>query len=317
MDNGAQGDRQSRRGHRQAAQRADVLLAASVEFGRHGFERATMAAIAGSAGLAVGSLYKLFPSKQALHLALLERRADAILAHRTAPAPQAVTPAPAPALPHAGEAPWRDDTADHLQGGTRQRARSLQQRRAEILAAALRVFEAAGYHGATMAAIAAEGGMATGTLYNFFASKEALFHTLVASKAGEFFAYLRAEVDPIGPPAAKIAALIAAECAYYEANRDFLRIYITARSSFEWAAKQELGEAFRRQYAAYLDWVEEMLAGGMASGAFRPLDPHALAHALAGMLNATLFEWALAPQSAPLGPRAATLAQLFLQGAVA
>jgi AcrR family transcriptional regulator len=306
--------RQTRSRQAHEAQRAAVLLAAAVEFGRNGFERATMAAIARGAGLAVGSLYNLFPSKQALHLALLEQRADAILAHGAAVAP----PSPGQETPGSWSPadPRRADAAEELTAtGAARRAQSLERRRTAILAAARTVFEAEGYYGATMAGIAAAAGMATGSLYTCFGSKDALFHTLVEGKAAEFIAYLHTEVDGRSGAAAQITGLIAAECTYYEANRDFLRIYITARSGFDGGARQELGEAFRREYTAYLGWVADILAAGMAEGALRPMDPQALAQALVGMLNATLFEWMIAPDGTTLCSRAATLAQLFLRGA--
>jgi TetR/AcrR family fatty acid metabolism transcriptional regulator len=297
----ARTDRRSARAQRtEERQRATVLVAAALQFERHGFDQATMAAIARGAGVAVGSLYKLFPSKQALHAALLERHAAALLAHESAP-PLGF--------------PLEDLAEDLVPGGGDRRERSAEAKRGEILAAALRVFEAVGYYQAPMADIAVEAGMATGTLYNFFPSKEALFHTLVEQKTADFFAYLRREVDQTVGATAKLHRLVEAQCAFCAANRDFLRIYVTARSGFEWAAKQELGVAFRYQYAAYLDWVAGILAAGMAEGVLRDMEPLEMAQALVGMLNAVLFEWTVAQDSPPLAARAQRIVSLFLCGA--
>lgn len=52
-------------------------------------------------------------------------------------------------------------------------------REARILQAALTVFSQAGYSGATMDAVAAEAGMSKPTLYQYFASKEALFQAML------------------------------------------------------------------------------------------------------------------------------------------
>lgn len=52
-------------------------------------------------------------------------------------------------------------------------------REARILQAAMRVFSQAGYSGATMDAVAAEAGMSKPTLYQYFASKEALFQAML------------------------------------------------------------------------------------------------------------------------------------------
>jgi AcrR family transcriptional regulator len=334
MTEGARTDRRTERAQRTLElQRAAVLAAAAMQFERNGFEQATMAAIARQAGVAVGSLYKLFPSKEALHTTLLERRAAALLAHGAAAVaapggtpggitggtPGGITgviPDTATGALRADPTLWSQDLpAAFVDGNSERRERSAEAKRGEILAAALRVFQAEGYFRAAMADIAAEAGMATGTLYNFFPSKEALFHTLIEQKAGEFFAYLRGEVDGAEGAVMKIARLVEAECAFYAANRDFLHIYISARTGFEWAAKQDLGAAFRRQYALHLAWVRSILAEGMAEGVLRPMDPAEMAQAFVGMLNATLFEWTIAHALPPPAVRAQQITELFLRGA--
>jgi AcrR family transcriptional regulator len=58
-------------------------------------------------------------------------------------------------------------------------ARSPEERLAQILAAAIRVFSTKSYRRAQMADVAREMGMSPGMLYNYVESKEALFHLLV------------------------------------------------------------------------------------------------------------------------------------------
>ena len=52
-------------------------------------------------------------------------------------------------------------------------------REARILKAALKVFSEAGYSGATMDAVATEAGLSKPTLYQYFASKDALFQAML------------------------------------------------------------------------------------------------------------------------------------------
>jgi AcrR family transcriptional regulator len=56
---------------------------------------------------------------------------------------------------------------------------TLEQRRARILAAATRIFAAKGFDGASMSAIATSAGISKPVLYDHFASKDALFETLL------------------------------------------------------------------------------------------------------------------------------------------
>ena len=58
---------------------------------------------------------------------------------------------------------------------------TLDQRRIKILAAATRIFAGKGYDGASMSAIATAAGVTKPVLYDHFASKDALFETLLYS----------------------------------------------------------------------------------------------------------------------------------------
>lgn len=58
------------------------------------------------------------------------------------------------------------------------RQRERRRHKGEILSAALELFSEKGFHEVSMQAIAAQAEFATGTLYNFFASKEALFEEM-------------------------------------------------------------------------------------------------------------------------------------------
>ncbi len=72
------------------------------------------------------------------------------------------------------------------------------ERRGQILEAAFEEFSARGYAGASMAAIAARASASKETLYAWFASKEALFKTLLASRIEGMTgrAYEAARADP-------------------------------------------------------------------------------------------------------------------------
>ncbi|MEM9725757.1 MAG: TetR/AcrR family transcriptional regulator [Pseudomonadota bacterium] len=62
------------------AKRAAVLGSAEKLFASEGYERATMASVAREAGVAVGTVYRLFPDKSALLAALHRRLEDQFLA---------------------------------------------------------------------------------------------------------------------------------------------------------------------------------------------------------------------------------------------
>jgi AcrR family transcriptional regulator len=71
--------RLSRREREQAFRHRLILEAAEGVFATHGFERASVEAIASKAEIAIATLYKLFGSKEAIFAALIERRQDEFL----------------------------------------------------------------------------------------------------------------------------------------------------------------------------------------------------------------------------------------------
>jgi AcrR family transcriptional regulator len=67
-------DGASRAGARASAQRARILAAATKCFVEHGFHAASMANIADAAQMSPGLMYRYFPSKSAIVLAIIERQ---------------------------------------------------------------------------------------------------------------------------------------------------------------------------------------------------------------------------------------------------
>lgn len=83
------------------------------------------------------------------------------------------------------------------------RSKRAEERRAQILARALEVFAERGYHGASISDVVKAAGVARGTFYLYFDSKEAVFRDLL----DELLSTMRASVRgmDIGPSAAPMA----------------------------------------------------------------------------------------------------------------
>lgn len=85
-------------------------------------------------------------------------------------------------------------TTVHTPASTRTSANS--NKHAQILAGASKVFVEDGYEGASMDRIAREAGVSKGTLYNYFANKDALFFALVEQECQGGDAHL-AQLDAL------------------------------------------------------------------------------------------------------------------------
>ena len=78
----------------------------------------------------------------------------------------------------------------------------------QIVDAAIRVFARNGYYNSRVSDIAREAGIASGTIYLYFPTKEEILVTLFREKMAAFVAHLRREIAGETDPVAKIRRLV-------------------------------------------------------------------------------------------------------------
>lgn len=184
-------------------------------------------------------------------------------------------------------------------------------KQAEIFAAALRLFEQKGYHGASMQDLADAVGMQKASLYYYFRSKEDLLVLVCERGTHAFTAELNEIVSsPLSPTEQLRRAIegqLVALCDQLELFTVFLR------------EQKFLGEQHKQRIRAegkrHAKLLEDILSRGVQSGEFRPLDPPVTALAILGMCN-WLYEW-YSPDG-PLTPRqiATLFSEMILNGLV-
>ncbi len=199
-----------------------------------------------------------------------------------------------------------------MQGPTR-KEREYQLRRSEMMRAAERVFSAKGFHHTTMKEIGRESEFAAGTLYHFFRDKTDLYFTLLEEKVRELLRYLQSEVSKAVSSAEKITRLIKAETAFFEKNKGFSRIFISERSSLEWAAKKDLKKRMDKIYQTHLNFVTGIIRDGLRRREFKKLNPKKAAYALVGMLNSSILQ-RLRDTKAHLSFQSFIPTEMFLKG---
>jgi TetR/AcrR family fatty acid metabolism transcriptional regulator len=310
-----------RRHRRPQARRRQILEAAGRVSAREGFET-TIAKVSAEAGVAVGSIYLHFKNKEDLCMAVAEAKAERVLA-----GPEATASLPAPSEVERLSNPQLLFGAELgtflVEETSSRRKREAEVRRREILEAAARVFARRGFHAATIAEVAAEAGVAVGSIYVYFDTKDQLYFSVVDEKAEELLSFLHAELARVPTALGKLRRLVVAELEFFSRNREFLKIYLSTRSGLEWTLKDDFGKAVSRKYAAYLEMVTAIIQRGIDEGELGAAPtgelgaaPTAdLAYALVGMVNSVVFKWVEEDDLAPLGPKADWLVELFSRAA--
>lgn len=169
---------------------------------------------------------------------------------------------------------------------------------ARFLQGAEDVFRERGYEGASVSAICRRVGLAQGTFYLYFSSKEDVYVRLVEGLQEGLVTRLQEAVGSGADPAGQLA------CAYH-ALLDFLTEHAGLVQVFR-EAEFVAPEIPSRFYAAVCEELGVPLRAGMASGVFRPLDPEVVAYALLGSALFLFLRYVLwGPGSIPLGARRA------------
>lgn len=151
------------------------------------------------------------------------------------------------------------------------RSRIQQKNRRAILDAALEVFSAEGFRGATIDRIAAEAGLSKPNLLYYFASKEEIHATLLAEQMDTWLDPLRA-LDPAGDPMAELRAYMRRKL---QMSRDFPRESRLFANEIVQGAPR-IGPALGTDLRALVDEKAAVIAGWMKAGRLAPSDPHHL-----------------------------------------
>lgn len=150
--------------------------------------------------------------------------------------------------------------------GTRTRTRkSPQQRSAEIHDAAVEIARQDGLSALTLRSVAARAGVAPGLVAHYAASMDDLvahtFRELVASELDE----VRAEVEQVDGPAARLARMIATVLS--SEHDDITLVWVDAWSLGR--GSDLLGAAIDEQMGAWQAFIDGIIRQGRAEGVFR------------------------------------------------
>ena len=168
---------------------------------------------------------------------------------------------------------------------TRQRTRApREERRAQVLAAALGCFAAKGFHAATMDDLGRAAGLSKGSLYWHFESKEAVFLALFDEFAAEFFADWDALAAGDAPALDVLRAVGEKAVAELGSQGALLRAWIEFFSHPQ--ARERLASVYARSRAK----IAAALRRDIARGAIRDVPPEGAAAALIAAIEGLFLQ---------------------------
>jgi AcrR family transcriptional regulator len=156
-------------------------------------------------------------------------------------------------------------------------------RRDEIMAAAKKVFARNGFHATTIADIAKEAGLAYGSIYWYFDSKDELFHALMAVEEDALRTHVAAAVgarrDSDGE--APFRTAVQATFEFFEADKATVKLLF--RDAYA------LGDRFEKLlggiYERFVDDIENVVVAAQNRGEVVVAPPRMVAYTLAALIG--------------------------------
>jgi TetR/AcrR family fatty acid metabolism transcriptional regulator len=184
-------------------------------------------------------------------------------------------------------------------------------KRARILDAAVKVFADRGFFTATVAEIARAAGVADGTIYLYFKSKDDLLLRLFDEKMSDLLTEARAAIDSEGSAAARLRRFITLHLALVEKNPELASVLIVElRQSAQFLKGLE-----KAKLSAYLDVIGQVVKAGQDSGELDPaLSPSTVKRAIFGALDELALGWLLSGRKTSLKKTAAEVAEWLVRG---
>lgn len=187
--------------------------------------------------------------------------------------------------------------------------------REAILTAAERVFGRLGFHEAKMADIAAEAGVAAGTLYNYFENKDEVFASILQRGEEQVSQLFEAHAD-VADPIERSRLRLRDAFAFLEQHGSLFATFLRVSGISEWQRRRAFDDHVEHGYARGVERTLVVVREAAEKGLLRADVPVAdLAVMLMGLCDATIFAWTRAGCPPGLAAKADTIIELFLRGA--
>jgi TetR/AcrR family fatty acid metabolism transcriptional regulator len=185
-------------------------------------------------------------------------------------------------------------------------------KRDRILKAAVKVFARNGFHATRVSEVAKAAGVADGTIYLYFKSKEELLVSLFEDRVSKLLAFMQDSLPKLSSAPERLRAVIDMQLGLLEGERELAEVItVILRQS-----TRLMKEFAAPKFIAYLDAIAKIVSEGQAEGDFRTdISPHIAARAVFGALDGITLTWALGRAEQGALARAATqLADVLLRG---
>lgn len=202
--------------------------------------------------------------------------------------------------------------AERVRKRTRLRESAHTAYRDAILGAAEQVFADRDFASAKMTDIAREAGVAAGTLYNYFESKDQIAQSLIEARGDELVARMEKAYAEVDDALLRLTIMIRVSLEYLEEHRALFMIFARVNGvDFGFAKTGEAETRFRRCLAIYERAVREAIAKKLFRKDLAVEQQVAL---LSGAIHGVVRAWFMAGAGTPLARNTPMLVEFIVNG---
>jgi len=126
--------------------------------------------------------------------------------------------------------------------------------RKEILEVAVTIFAEKGYEATSVDEIVEKAGIAKGTFYYYFRTKEELFHEIIDEGVGTLYQLMDKSIQNLNTKEEKIRKILEIEIDFFKQYRDFCLVFV---GEF-WSYKERWHQDIEKVQAKYMDLINKI-----------------------------------------------------------
>ena len=185
-----------------------------------------------------------------------------------------------------------------------------EEKRRQILEAAVTVFARSGYFNSRVSEIAREAGVADGTIYIYFKSKDDILSAIFEETLQQFISSAKNELVSIKDPRQRLERIAFLHLGRLGSNRDLASVF-----QIEFRHNIMFMERFTRtRLRDYFAIIQDAILDGQQQGLFRKINSKFATKLFFGMLDELVTSWLISGKEYKLEEAAGPAAEVFVFG---
>jgi len=186
------------------------------------------------------------------------------------------------------------------------------EKRQKIMNAAIKIFANAGYFNSRVSDIAGEAGIADGTIYLYFKSKDDVLAAIFNEAITQFIEIANNELEGISDPVERLEKIAWLHLKNLGSNKDLASVFqIEFRHNIMFMEKLS-----KTRLDEYFGIIHQAIEEGQKQGKFRKIHPRFAAKLFFGMIDEMVTNWLISPRKYKLEESAPQIVRLFVFGIV-